>query len=163
VPAGGGAVAILHPDKDELRRAFWMLAGGIGFSLRVLTTSSTRRPASWSVPLLQFARAAAFTVIVPVEPVGVVALGALMLSRRMPHKVYRLSSRGWPNARPALMRLISFVLLALMIVSALDPSILLTWSALALLLWNGFEARRDIYAVLTSTRSLDQFSPTRAN
>ena len=44
------------------------------------------------------------------------------------------------------MRLISFVLLSLMVVCSLDPSVLLTWSALALLLWNVFRARRDIYA-----------------
>ena len=44
------------------------------------------------------------------------------------------------------MRLISFVLLSLMIVCSLGLSILLTWSALALLLWNVFRARRAIYA-----------------
>jgi hypothetical protein len=53
-------------------------------------------------------------------------------------------------------RLISFVLLSLMIVCSLDLSILLTWSALALLLWNVFRARRDICAIFNSARRLDR-------
>jgi hypothetical protein len=55
-------------------------------------------------------------------------------------------------------RLISFVLLSLMIVCSLGLSILLTWSALALLLWNVFRARRAIYLVFTSARRLDRSS-----
>jgi hypothetical protein len=52
----------------------------------------------------------------------------------MPYQVYRRTSASWPNARPELVRLISFVLLSLTIVCSLGLSILLTWSALALLL-----------------------------
>ena len=64
------------------------------------------------------------------------------------------------------MRLISFVLLSLMIVCSLGLSVLLTWSALALLLWIVFRARRDIYAVFNAARRLDRSShhatpPTR--
>ena len=62
----------------------------------------------------------------------------------------------WPDARPELVRLISFVLLSLMIVCSLGLPVLLTWSALALLLWNLFRARRDIYAVFYSARRLDR-------
>ena len=104
------------------------------------------------------ARSAAFTVIVPIEPVGVAALGAHALSRWVPYQLYRLNSAGWPNARPELVRLISFVPLSLLIVSSLGLSVLLTWSALALLLWNVFRARRDIYAVFNSARLLDRSS-----
>jgi hypothetical protein len=89
--------------------------------------------------LLQVARSAALTG----EPAGIAALN--VLSRWVPYQVYRLSAR-WPNARPELVRLISFVLLSLMIVCSLGLSILLTWSALTLLLWNILRARRDIYA-----------------
>jgi hypothetical protein len=53
-------------------------------------------------------------------------------------------------------RLISFVLLSVMIVCSLGLSVLLTWTALALLLWNLFRARRDIYAVFNSARRLDR-------
>jgi hypothetical protein len=112
----------------------------------------------WLYPLLQFARGGAFAVVVPIEPAGVAALGAHVLSRWVPYQVYRLTSARWPNARPELVRLISFVLLSLMVVCSLGPSVLLTWSALALLLWNVFRARRDISAVFTSARRLDRSS-----
>jgi hypothetical protein len=74
--------------------------------------------------LLQVARSAAFTVVVSIEPAGIAALGAHVLSRWVPYQVYRLYAR-WPNARPELVRLISFVLLSLMIVCSLGLSILL--------------------------------------
>jgi hypothetical protein len=96
---------------------------------------------------------------VPIEPAGIAALGAHALSRWVPYLLYRLSSaRCWPETRPELVRLISFVLLSLMIVCSLGLSILLTWSALALLLWNVFRARRAIYIVFTSARRLDRSS-----
>jgi hypothetical protein len=95
---------------------------------------------------------------VPIEPVGAAALGALMFSRWMPYQVYRLSPMGWPNARPELSRLISFVLLSLMLIPSLGLSALLTRGALALLLWNIFKARRDIYDVLTAARRVDRLS-----
>jgi hypothetical protein len=86
-------------------------------------------------------------------------LGAHVLSRWVPYQIYRQTSAGWPNAQPELVRLISFVLLlSLMIVASLSLSVLLTWSALALLVWNVFRARRDIYAVFNSARRLDRSS-----
>jgi hypothetical protein len=39
---------------------------------------------------------------------------------------------------------------------ALGLSVLLTWSTLALLVWNVFKARRDIYAVLKAARRIDK-------
>jgi hypothetical protein len=54
------------------------------------------------------------------------------------------------------MRLIAFVLLSLMIICSLGLSVLLTWSALALLLWNAFRARRDVYEVFNSARRIDR-------
>jgi len=109
--------------------------------------------------MLQFARSAAFIVIVPVEPVGVAALGAHVLSRWVPYQLYRLTSDRWPDARPELARLVSFVLLSLMLGRSLGLSVLLTWSALALLVWNVFRARRDIYAVFNSARCLTRQAP----
>ena len=111
----------------------------------------------WLYPVLQFVRSAAFTAVVPVEPAGVAALGAHVLSRWTAYQVYRLSSTdtAWPNVRPELARLISYVLLSLIILLALGPSVLFTWSALVLLLWNVFRAHRDIYAVFNSARRLD--------
>ena len=102
----------------------------------------------WLYPMLQFARSAAFTVVVPIEPAGVAAVGAHVLSRWVPYQIYRVTtSAEWPNTRTELIRLISFVLLLAIIMASLGPTPLLTWSASALLLWNVFRARRDICAV----------------
>jgi hypothetical protein len=51
-----------------------------------------------------------------------------------------------------------FVLLSLLTVCFFGLSVLLTWSALAFLLWNVFRARRDIYAAFNSARRLDRSS-----
>lgn len=158
---GGAAVGTLHPDKMVFVEYFarWVALLILTYACFVFYNRSDKMTRVWLYPLLQFARGAAFMVIVPIEPVGVAAIGAHVLSRWMPYQVYRLtSSKGWPNTRPELARLISFVLLSLMIDCSLGPSVLLTWSALALLLWNVFKARRDIYAVFNSARRLDQFS-----
>ena len=73
----------------------------------------------------------------------------------MPYLFYRLGSADWPNLQPELIRLVSFVLLSVMIACSLGITVVLTWGGLALLLWNFFRARRDIYKVVTSARRLD--------
>jgi hypothetical protein len=110
----------------------------------------------WIYPLLQFARCAAFAAVVPIELVGAAALGAHVLSRWMPYQIYRHISTGWPEARPELGRLISFMLLSVTLVCSVGVSALLTWSAVALLLWNVFRARHDLHAVITSACRLDR-------
>jgi hypothetical protein len=159
--AGAAAVAILHPDRIAfvVHFALWVAVLISMYGCFLFYNRLDKKTRVWLYPLLQFARAAAFTVIVPIEPAGVAALGAHVLSRWVPYQIYRQTSAGWPNAQPELVRLISFVLLlSLMIVASLSLSVLLTWSALALLVWNVFRARRDIYAVFNSARRLDRSS-----
>ena len=161
--AGAAAVAILHPDRMAfvVHFARWVVVLILTYVCFVFYNRIDKMTRVWLYPLLQLARSAAFTVIVPIEPAGVAALGAHMLSRWTPYQIYRsgrVTPERWPNARPELARLISFVLLSLMIVCALGLPALLTWSALALLLWNIFRARRDIYAVFYSAQRLDRSS-----
>ena len=158
--AGAAAVAILHPDRMAfvVHFAGWVAVLILTYVCFMFYNRLDKTTRVWLYPLLQFARSAAFTVVVPIEPVGIAALGAHVLSRWMPYQVYRLTSARWPDARPELVRLISFVLLSLTIVCSLGLSVLLTWSALALLLWNVFRARRDVYAVFNSARRLDRSS-----
>jgi hypothetical protein len=158
--AGAAGVAILHPDRMAfiVHFARWVAVLVLMYACFVLYNRLDKMTRVWLYPLLQFARSAAFAVIVPIEPAGVAALGAHVLSRWVPYQVYRLTSVGWPDVQPELVRLISFVLLSLMIVCALGLSVLVTWSMLALLLWNVFRARREIYAVLNSARRLDRSS-----
>ena len=162
--AGAAAVAILHADgmAFAVHFALWVAVLILTYACFVFYNRLDKMTRVWLYPLLQFARSGAFTVVVPIEPAGVAALGAHVLSRWVPYQVYRLNSAGWPNARPELVRLISFVLLSLMVVCSLGPSALLTWTALALLLWNVFRARLDIYAVFNSARRVDRSSPHAA-
>jgi hypothetical protein len=156
--AGAAAVAILHPDRTGfvVHFACWVAVLILTYACFVFYNRLDKMTRMWVYPLLQLARCAAFTVIVPIEPVGVPALGAHVLSRWMPYQAYRLSSAGWPEGRPQLVRLISFVLLSLIFVSCFGLPVLLTWSALAMLLWNVIIARRDIYAAFNSARRIDR-------
>jgi len=163
--AGAAAVAVLHSDLRSWAVGFacWvtvLAATQACFSLYNRLDKMTR---VWLYPLLQFARSAAFVVIVPVLPAGVAALGAHVLSRWVPYQVYRLASKGWPAVRPELIRAVSFVLLLLLMAASLGPSVLLTWSTLALLLWNVFRARRDIHVVVRSARRLDRQDGARSS
>jgi hypothetical protein len=157
--AGGAAVAAVHPERMGFLVHFgcWSALLILTYACFLFYNRLDKTTRVWLYPVLQFARSAAFTVVVPVEPAGVAALGAHVLSRWTAYQVYRLSSAdaAWPNVRPELARLISYVLLSLIILLALGPSVLLTWSALTLLLWNVFRARHDIYAVFNSARRLD--------
>jgi hypothetical protein len=159
--AGAAAVWILYSERTAfvVHFACWVAVLISTYACFVFYNRLDKMTRVWLYPLLQFARSGAFLVIVPIEPAGIAALGAHVLSRWVPYLLYRLSSaRCWPETRPELVRLISFVLLSLMIVCSLGLSILLTWSALALLLWNVFRARRAIYLVFTSARRLDRSS-----
>jgi hypothetical protein len=162
--AGAAAVWILHPDRMAfvVHFASWVAVIISTYACFVFYNRLDKMSRVWLYPVLQFARSGAFLVIVPIEPAGVAALGAHVLSRWVPYLLYRLSSaRCWPETRPELVRLISFVLLSLMIVCSLGLSILFTWSALALLMWNVFRARLHICEVFNSARRLDR-SPRHA-
>ena len=72
-----------------------------------------KRTRVWLYPALQFARSAAFVVIVPISPIGAAAVGAHVVSRWVPYHLYRLGATRWPSAQPALIRLVAFMVLAL--------------------------------------------------
>jgi haloacid dehalogenase-like hydrolase len=162
--AGAAGVATLHPDKMGFIEHFALWAAALIFTYAcfVLYNRLDKMSRVWIYPWLQLARSAVFVIVVPIEPVGVAALGANVLSRWGPYHIYRLNSAAWPDARPDLIRLMSFVLLSLILASSLGWSVLLTCSSLSLLLWNVFKARRDIYAVFNSARRIDR-SPRQAS
>jgi hypothetical protein len=93
---------------------------------------------------------------VPIVPAATAALGAQVLSQWIPYLVYRHTAGHWPDTRLELTRLMAYALLLLIGSCAFGTSVWFTWSALALLLWNVYRARRDIYAVFSSARRLDR-------
>jgi len=101
---GAAAVAILHPDKMGfvVHFARWVAVLILTYVCFVYFNRLDKVTRVWLYPLLQFARGAAFVVVVPIVPAGIAALGAHVLSRWMPYQAYRLtppSAGGWPGAR----------------------------------------------------------------
>jgi hypothetical protein len=156
--AGAAGVAILHPEQMAFAIHFagWVAVLILTYTCFWFFNRFDKMTRVWLYPLLQFARSAALTVVVPIEPAGVAALGAHMLSRWVPYLVYRMAPGQWPDTRPNLVRLLAFMLLSIITVCSFGLSVLYTWSTLTLLLWNIFRARPDIYAVFISARRLDR-------
>jgi hypothetical protein len=98
----------------------------------------------WFYPGLQIARAAAFTVLVPVSPVGAVALGAHVLARWMPYYIYRYSGAGWPEGRPHTTALLFFSVLALFLARSDGYASVCNWTGAALFAWCVFRARHEL-------------------
>jgi hypothetical protein len=163
--SGAAAISLVYHDLGafSLRFGCWMTFLVLMHACYLAYNRFDKMTRVWLYPLLQWARTAAFTVVVPIEPAGVAALGAHMLSRWVPYQIYRVTSGSWPDARTELARLVSFVLLLGLFTACLGLAPLFTWSALALLLWNLFRARSDIWAVFRSARRLDRSSsPSRS-
>jgi hypothetical protein len=110
----------------------------------------------WMFAGLQFARSAAFVAVVPIALIGAVALGAHVLARWVPYYVYRLGGKEWPDAPFHLIRLLFFVALALLLGLAQGISVLLSWTALALLAWNLYRARQELATAWTAATRLDR-------
>ena len=69
----------------------------------------------WMFAGLQFARTAAFVALVPIAPIGAAAIGAHVLAKWVPYCVYRIGGKDWPEAPVHLIRLLFFVVLALLL------------------------------------------------
>ncbi|HUR40008.1 MAG TPA: HAD family hydrolase [Verrucomicrobiae bacterium] len=109
----------------------------------------------WLYAGLQFARSAAFMVLVPVAAIGGVAIGAHVLAKWLPYYVYRFGGAAWPQAPLALTRLLFFAVLALLLALTLGPGVLLNITTAALLAWNLWRGRTDLRAAVLRARRLD--------
>lgn len=110
----------------------------------------------WMFGGLQLARSAAFVALVPISLIGAAALGAHVIARWVPYYVYRLGGRDWPAAPFHLVRLLFFVVLALLLGFAQGWSLLLNATTLALLAWNLFRARKELAIALGAAHRLDR-------
>jgi hypothetical protein len=113
----------------------------------------------WLFAGLQVARGAAFAALVPIGVIGIVALGAHVLAKWVPYCVYRLSGKDWPDSPVPLMRLVFFLVLALLLALSQGIAALASQTALALLAWNLFRARQDLAKAWASARRLDRCGP----
>lgn len=110
----------------------------------------------WLFAGLQFARSAAFVALVPIAPIGAMALGAHVLAKWVPYHVYRLGGQEWPEAPLHLIRLLFFVVLALLLGFAQGLTSLWNATALALLAWNLFRARQELAMAWRAAHRLDR-------
>jgi len=157
---GAMGVAVLRwPSLASVRDfAAWafVLAGTyVWFKLYNRIDKSTR---VWMYAGLQLARVASFTILVPVLPIGAVALGANALARWTLYYLYRAANSGWPedDTTPQI-RLTFFLVLSVLLVASAGPASVFNWSALLLLVWNLYRARHSLEATLRQAKRLDRF------
>ena len=155
-----GAVGVLlvrwPADPTPADFAIWaavLLASHTWFTLYNRFDKATR---VWLFAGLQFARSAAFVALVPIAPVGAAALGAHVLAKWVPYHVYRIGGKAWPEAPFHLIRLMFFVVLALMLAFSHGAESVLNGTALALLLWNLYRAQRELAEAVAAARRLDR-------
>jgi phosphoserine phosphatase len=99
----------------------------------------------WTFSVLQLARGTACVVVVAVVPIGAMALGANVLARWTPYYLYRLAGQGWPvSARVGLIRVLFFLVLALMLGVSEGARTVFNWTALALLACSLLRAWYDV-------------------
>ncbi|GAC1630553.1 MAG: hypothetical protein NVS9B10_23070 [Nevskia sp.] len=158
--AGAGLLAIwllrwpsMMALRDPLAWTAVLVGVHVGFKVYNRLDKSSR---IWLFPALQLARSAAFVVLVPVGPVATVALGAHVLARWVPYYLYRIGGKDWPEAPFFLSRLMFFITLWLMLAITQDFALVATPTALVLLFWNLFRARKDLAAVLRQGHRIDR-------
>lgn len=115
-----------------------------------------KRTRVWFYAGLQFSRTAAFVALVPICLIGVAALGAHILAKWIPYYIYRHSGKDWQDAPYSLMRLLFFVILALLIGFSSDTTALLNGTTVALLAWNIYRARKELLTVFTDATRIDK-------
>jgi hypothetical protein len=113
-----------------------------------------KRTRIWLYSGLQLARSAAFAVLVPVTLVGAVAIGAHVFSKWVPYYIYRVGGNDWPPDSHFMTRLMCFVVLSVAVGLAAGFTSWWSWSAVALLAWNVFRARRDLLATFSTANRL---------
>lgn len=111
----------------------------------------------WLYPALQLSRTASFTVLVPIGLPAALALGAHVLARWVPYYVYRTSrTKDWPDAQFFLTRLLFYSLLLTVFVIGQDFAAVFTPTALILLLWILFRARKELQQMFAGIHRIDR-------
>ncbi len=157
---GCGAIAIVllrwpatPVPADFAAWAAILLATHLWFTLYNRFDKGTR---VWLFAGLQFARSAAFVALVPIVMIGAAALGAHVLAKWVPYYVYRYGGTEWPEAPFHLVRLLFFVVLALLLGFSEGLASLFNATALALLAWNLFRARQELVSAWRGAKRLDR-------
>lgn len=157
---GSGAIAILLLRFPAPAAAFdfvkWFIVLLAAHGWFLLYNRIDKRTRVWLYAGGQFARIAAFAVLVPAAAVGTVALGAHALAKWLPYYVYRYGGGDWPEAPMPLTRLLFFVVLVLLMAVTQGTAALMNWTAAALLGWMLYRAHGDLLNAVKAARRLDR-------
>jgi hypothetical protein len=110
--------------------------------------ASSRLSACCPSRLANFAEQPASHPPVPIGLPASQALGAHVLARWVPYYVYRTEGKDWPNVPVFLTRLLFYGLLWIMFAISRGFATLFTPTALLLLLWSLFRARKELGQML---------------
>ncbi|WP_169740704.1 HAD family hydrolase [Nevskia soli] len=136
--------------------ATWMAALGLSHLSFLLYNRLDKTTRVWMYVGLQFARTTVFAALVPISPVGALALAAHVMARWLPYIIYRLGQRSWPDAPLCLIRLFFLTLLMSMLALTEGLSLLMNWTTLALFGWTLLRARTELWAVLKAAHFLSK-------
>lgn len=157
---GSAAIALVllrwPAQVDVVDLGMWMLVLLATHGWFLLYNRFDKISRIWLFCGLQFARSAAFVVLVPIVPIGAAALGAHILAKWVPYYVYRLGGKDWPDTPFHLTRLMFFLVLALLLAIAEGLSSVITWTGAALLGWNLYRARQELKAAFGTATRLDR-------
>ncbi|WP_293369529.1 HAD family hydrolase [Nevskia sp.] len=158
--AGTGAIAIVllrwpaPPAAADF--GLWGLTLVASYALFKIYNRLDKGTRIWLFPGLQLARSASFVALVPIGVAASLALGAHVIARWVPYYLYRIGNQEWPEAPFFLSRLMFYLLLWLMMVFTQGHESVLTPTALALMGWNIFRARRDLTHLFRDARRIDR-------
>ncbi len=108
----------------------------------------------WLFLGLQFARAFAFAVVIPVSAAGALGLSAHTIARWVPYYGYRYG-KEWSGAPTGLSRLVLFLALSGGIAFGFGTAFLKEPTWIAFGLWMAIRARRELHAAFGGARRID--------
>lgn len=150
-----GVYLVRWPLVVPLDLLKWAAVLAATFAIFKLYNRLNKLTRTWLYLVLQLARAGCFLALVPISAAGAAALGAVVLARWVPYYIYRLGVGNWPQTQANLMRLLFYMVLATLFAAAYWVSIV-NWTALVLLCWCVFRARREIAALARDSRRIDR-------
>jgi hypothetical protein len=151
-----GAVGVAMLRGTDLIGAYalcgWMAVLAATYGVFLIYNRLEKSSRVWLYAVLQLARGAAIVVVVPISVIGAAAIAAHVLAKWLPYYMYRLGGKAWLSVSHFTPRMLFFAIFAVLLACAMGPSVLLNWSAAALVAWNLFRARRHLMTTFQESR-----------
>ena len=156
---GAGGIYLLRRASGPTIRdlVLWTAALVATYLWFLVYNRANKASRVWLYPGLQFARAAAFVVLVPLVPIGAMALGVHIQARWAPYYIYRMRGKAWPGeVEFGIARLTAFVILSVLLGVSAGWSLVFTWTTAALIVWNLLKARMEFQSLFAKFGWLDR-------